>query len=220
VSTQEHEEAFSCESRLQFSVAPNLDGPWTVALERHRIQQALCDAVAAQEHSVTISIPAIHSEPTVLMASRGFEELTGYHVDEVLGKPYRFLSNDCTNHPVDLRGLRLGLATGASTKTLLMNRRKSGELFVNLLHIQAMSVAQRIDTGEALWYLIGVQLDVTRFYIEGESFNSTLHRVPQTCVDVALSAVGQVTTTFQSILRFNALHGESYEIFESTCSHG
>lgn len=41
------------------------------------------------------------------------------------------------------------------------NRRKTGELFVNLLALRGLRVARDAETGEDIWYLVGIQSDVT-----------------------------------------------------------
>jgi len=216
-STAEDEEAFS-ENWCTLRITPSLEGPWQVALEKLRIQQAFCDAVAAQEQSVTISIPTMY-EPTVLMASHGFGELTGYRVEEILGSTYRFLNNDCMNNPEDLHRLRLALKREEPVTTIQINRRKSGDLFVNFLHIQGVSVARLKDSGETLRYLVGVQLDVTNFCDEGEPFHVVLLRMSQEIDSVAKSVIVQIAVAFRGFLRANAFRGKSYDVFELLRSH-
>jgi hypothetical protein len=63
--------------------------------------------------------------------------------------------------PLDLISLRAACKTGASFTAVLTNRRKTGELFFNLLDLRGLTVAQNPWTGEELWFLVGIQADVT-----------------------------------------------------------
>jgi len=153
-------------------------------------------------------------EPTVLMASHGFQELTGYHIEEIRGLTYRFLNNDCINNPEDLCCLRLALERGAPATTVLINRKKSGELFVNLLHVQRVSVAPRRDWGETLQYILGVQLDVTDLCDHEDNFDSLLHHMSPRVDDVVKSVTVQIAGALHGFLRFSNFPGKSYDISE------
>ncbi|CAE7945960.1 DJP1 [Symbiodinium sp. KB8] len=50
---------------------------------------------------------------------------------------------------------------GAPFTAVIPNRKKSGELFLNLLDVRGLTVARETRTGEDLWYLIGIQADVS-----------------------------------------------------------
>jgi hypothetical protein len=57
--------------------------------------------------------------------------------------------------------LRSSCETGAHFRAVLENRRKVGEHFLNLLDLRGLTVAQHVATGEHLWFLIGIQADVS-----------------------------------------------------------
>jgi len=42
-----------------------------------------------------------------------------------------------------------------------LNRKKSGELFLNLIDLRGLVVAQDVQTGVDLWFVVGIQADVT-----------------------------------------------------------
>merc|ERR1712146_87181 len=73
----------------------------------------------------------------------------------------RFLNQGCDMSPSDLVQIRRVSQTGEPFTAILPNRKKSGELFLNLLDLRGLSVARNPETGEDLWFLIGVQADVT-----------------------------------------------------------
>ena len=45
------------------------------------------------------------------------------------------------------------------------NRRKTGELFVNLLDMRGLCVAKDAETGEDIWYLVGIWTEWTAMYL-------------------------------------------------------
>jgi len=57
--------------------------------------------------------------------------------------------------------LRRAQETGERLTVFLPNRRQDGHAFVNLLDLRGFRVAQDMDSGDYLWYLVGVQADVT-----------------------------------------------------------
>eukprot|EP00415_Alexandrium_ostenfeldii_P002495 UN2495 len=88
--------------------------------------------------------------------------MTGYCSHEIVGKNCRFLNEGCFVSSQDLMGLRMSSATGAPFTALMPNRKKSGELFVNMLDLQGLAVARHSRTAEVLWYCVGVQADITQ----------------------------------------------------------
>mmetsp|Transcript_118267 Transcript_118267/g.235563 ORF Transcript_118267/g.235563 Transcript_118267/m.235563 type:complete len:371 (-) Transcript_118267:73-1185(-) len=118
---------------------------------------------AAVEHGnfcVSIADPRANDIPLIAV-SKKFETITGYMSSEVLGKNCRFLNAGCSFDPVDLANLRAACVSGAPFTAILENRRKSGELFLNLLDMRGLTVARSPTTGEDLWFLVGIQVDVT-----------------------------------------------------------
>jgi len=133
------------------------------------IKEAIQDAVehgtswaAAVEHGnfcVSIADPRADDMPLIAV-SKKFETITGYYASEVLGKNCRFLNAGCSCDPMNLANLRAACKSGAPFTAILENRRKSGELFLNLLDMRGLTVA-RSPTGEDLWFLVAIQVDVT-----------------------------------------------------------
>eukprot|EP00438_Fugacium_kawagutii_P023043 Skav233276 [mRNA] locus=scaffold3673:36406:41580:- [translate_table: standard] len=153
------------------------------------IRQAAChlefSGMATSEECkfcVTVANPQSEDSPLIAV-SEEFETMTGYSRNEILGVNCRFLNQGVDMNPQDrtdqwsdlpslrfqqlrfqqdLVHLREASATGAPFTAILPNRKRSGELFLNLLDVRGLTVARRnAKTGEELWYLIGIQADVS-----------------------------------------------------------
>mmetsp|Transcript_128674 Transcript_128674/g.250753 ORF Transcript_128674/g.250753 Transcript_128674/m.250753 type:complete len:785 (+) Transcript_128674:114-2468(+) len=124
------------------------------------VMKSIREAVKDCTFMVTIADPRASDSPLIAVSDE-FVRMTGFQRSEILGVNCRFLNQGCDMDPVDLARLRLSSATGAPFSAVLPNRKKSGELFMNLLDLRGLSVAYNPDTGEDLWFLIGIQADVT-----------------------------------------------------------
>lgn len=103
--------------------------------------------------SVTLANPALPDVPLVGV-SQGFEQMTGYSRSEILGRNCRFLSRGCPV-PAEVRHqMRLATRTDKWFRGVLVNRRKNGETFSNLLHMCSLKVGNSV-------YILGLQADVT-----------------------------------------------------------
>jgi hypothetical protein len=118
--------------------------------------------VANLDFCVTIADP--NGDDTCLIAvSEGFERMTGYSSEEIVGRNCRFLNEGCDLSPWQRMGLRVASQTGALFSAVITNRKKSGELFKNLLNMRGLVIAQNAVTGEDIWLLVGIQADVSDF---------------------------------------------------------
>jgi hypothetical protein len=124
------------------------------------VKKAIRAVVAECKFCVTIADPKGHDVPLIAV-SAAFEEMTGFKRSEILGVNCRFLNQGCPVSPLDLTGLRIASERGSAFTALLPNRKKSGEMFVNLLDLRGLTIARHLETNEELWYLIGIQADVT-----------------------------------------------------------
>lgn len=123
-----------------------------------RAQQELRLRDQAIEASVNAIIITDHTKPDqpIVYANPAFERITGYPLDEVLGKNCRFLLGDDHEQP-ELDSIRAALKENREGHATLRNYRKNGELFWNDLHIAPV----RNDDGEVTHY-IGIQNDITQ----------------------------------------------------------
>merc|ERR1719191_418885 len=147
-------------------------------IDESSIREAIRAVVTNGEFCVTIADPSIPDTPLIAVSEK-FEKITGYGRGEVLGKNCRFLNAGCLLDPVDLMRLRAACANGSDFTAVLTNRRKSGEFFLNLLDLRGLTVATNPCTGEELWFLVGIQADVTNVGVEGvrEDHLAEMHEI-------------------------------------------
>jgi len=111
-------------------------------------------AIRAVASGILISDYSLPDHP-VVYASPGFERLTGYPQEEVVGKNCRFLQGKETD-PTVVAQLRECIREGKGCDVELVNYRKDGTPFWNQLSISPV----HSQTGR-LTHFIGVQTDVT-----------------------------------------------------------
>ncbi|WP_017306948.1 PAS domain S-box protein [Spirulina subsalsa] len=123
-------------------------------------------AIANSTNGITIVDAQDRDYPLVYVNS-GFERITGYKSEEVLGKNCRFLQGGDWQQ-AERKKLREAIAQGTSTQVLLRNYRKDGTLFWNELSISPI----HDETGKVT-HFIGVQTDISE-HIEMEECLKTL----------------------------------------------
>lgn len=114
----------------------------------------LAQAVDQSHDGVTIADAKKQGFP-LIYANRGFEKLTGYTSDEIIGNSYRILQGNDTEQP-GLDIVRAAIAKGEGCLVTLRNYRKDGSMFWNEL-----SVSPVHDADGILTHYIGIQKDVT-----------------------------------------------------------
>lgn len=127
------------------------------SLERRRFkaQLELKDrALAASAEGITIADARLPDNP-LIYANAGFERLTGYLSDEVLGRNCRFLQGPGTDEAT-LDNLRAAIREQREITVQLLNYRKDGTTFWNRLSITPVR-----DPSSTVTHFIGVQSDVT-----------------------------------------------------------
>nr|AHZ63852.1 phototropin [Stangeria eriopus] len=128
-----------------------------------RVAKDLRDALSAFQQTFVVS-DATKPDYPIMYASAGFFTMTGYTSKEVIGRNCRFLQGAGTN-PADVSKIREALAEGRSYCGRLLNYKKDGTPFWNLLTITPI----KDETGKVLKY-IGMQVEVSK-YTEGEKEN-------------------------------------------------
>lgn len=97
----------------------------------------------------------------LVYVNKGFERMTGYSQDEVVGKNCRFLQGVETDRN-EIARMREAIKAGEECMVQFINYRKSGELFWNRL-----SLTPIYDRQKTLSFYIGLQNEVTDMkYIE------------------------------------------------------
>nr|AML79505.1 putative LOV domain-containing protein [Phacelia campanularia] len=130
-----------------------------------RVSEDLRDALSTFQQTFVVS-DATKPDFPILYASAGFFRMTGYSSREVIGRNCRFLQGSDTN-PEDVAKIRETLEAGSSYCGRLLNYKKDGTPFWNLLTITPI----KDETGKVLKY-IGMQVEVSK-HTEGIRDKST-----------------------------------------------
>lgn len=118
------------------------------------IPQILTQILDGSVNGITLSDPDQEDNP-IVYANKAFEKITGYTVEETIGRNCRFLHEQDKNQD-DLQKIRDAIKNQESVEVTLKNFRKNGELFYNRL-----SITPLFDNEGNLIYFMGVQYDVT-----------------------------------------------------------
>lgn len=145
--------------------------------------------------SITIADPGLFDCPLVAV-SEGFEQITGYRQEEIVGRNCRFLNEGCTVDE-DIRfEMRKCVNFGNQFLCVLNNRTRQGVPFRNLLHMTTMRVGKRA-------FIVGIQCDVTHtdFNQSNKSHVLELQQVVDRIFAANLDAwIGQAASDFQASL--------------------
>ncbi len=122
--------------------------------EAEIIPKILTTIFDACVNGVTLADPDLEDSP-IIYANRPFMRITGYALDEIIGRNCRFLQGDDRDQEGRLR-LREAIRNREQIEVTLRNYRKDGTLFHNKLNITPL-----FDANGRLLYFLGVQYDVT-----------------------------------------------------------
>ncbi|BCL39508.1 EAL domain-containing protein [Nostoc sp. MS1] len=117
----------------------------------HLIERAL----AATSNGIVLT-DANYPDNPIIYVNPGFEAISGYSADEVIGKNCRFLQGNESNQP-GLEELRSALREKRECHVTVKNFRKDGTPFWNELYISPV-----FDGNGQLTHFIGVQNDITQ----------------------------------------------------------
>nr|AML78219.1 putative LOV domain-containing protein [Prunella vulgaris] len=120
-----------------------------------RVSEDLKDALSTFQQTFVVS-DATKPDTPIMYASAGFFKMTGYTSKEVIGRNCRFMQGKDTD-PEDVAKIRESLETGTSYCGRLLNYKKDGTPFWNLLTISPI----KDETGKVLKY-IGMQVEVSK----------------------------------------------------------
>ncbi|MCO5582354.1 hypothetical protein L7F22_036248 [Adiantum nelumboides] len=120
-----------------------------------RVSKNLKDALETFQQTFVVS-DATRPDYPILYASAGFFKMTGYSSKEVIGRNCRFLQGADTD-PDDVARIRESLAEGKNYCGRLLNYKKDGTAFWNLLTIAPI----KDEEGNVLKF-IGMQVEVSK----------------------------------------------------------
>ncbi|MEG4210298.1 PAS domain S-box protein [Microcoleus sp. S13_B4] len=112
-------------------------------------------AIAASSNSILIA-DARKPDTPIIYCNPAFEKLTGYSVEEVMGRNCRFLQGPDTDQ-AELDKLRSSLRAGTEIQVVLKNYRKDQTPFWNELMVSPI-----LDNEGKLTHFIGVQNDISK----------------------------------------------------------
>ncbi|KAK9279146.1 hypothetical protein L1049_012823 [Liquidambar formosana] len=120
-----------------------------------RVSEDIKDALSTFQQTFVVS-DATKPDYPIMYASAGFFKMTGYTSKEVVGRNCRFLQGAGTD-PEDVAKIREALQAGGSYCGRLLNYKKDGTPFWNLLTISPI----KDENGNVLKF-IGMQVEVSK----------------------------------------------------------
>ena len=111
-------------------------------------------AIQAVSQGILITDPNQADNP-IIYASRGFEAITGYSAEGVLGRNCRFLQGQNTD-PETVRVMHEAIYAGRDCSVEILNYKQDGTPFWNALFLTSVH-----DEGGKLVHYVGVMADVT-----------------------------------------------------------
>ncbi len=118
------------------------------------IPQVLSKILDSCVNGVSLADPDQEDLPLVYV-NKAFEAITGYTLEETVGKNCRFLQGN-EHDQAAVNQLREAIKNRTSVEVVLRNYRKNGELFYNHLLMSPL-----FDSNGNLLYFLGVQYDIT-----------------------------------------------------------
>jgi PAS domain S-box-containing protein len=116
-------------------------------------------ALQSAQQNFAVSDPSLPDNP-IVYASQGFLQLTGYQMNQVIGRNCRFLQGPGTD-PKAVDVIRRGLREGEDTSVCLLNYKADGTPFWNQFFVASLRDAD----GNIVNY-VGVQCEVNQVPIE------------------------------------------------------
>jgi len=165
------------------------------------LRRLLDRAVAASSNGILISDPGLPDNPIVYV-NPAFERITGYSLEEVVGRNCRFLQGEDRDQTA-LEELRAAVLEGRECRVVLRNYRRDGALFWNELYISPV-----YDEAGNLTNFVGVQSDVT----EGTRAEEEL-RGSEDRLRLAVESAGLGTWDFDPVTRRSRWDERCKEIF-------
>ena len=172
-------------------------------------------AIAAAAGGIVISDPNLPDMP-IVFANAGFEGLTGYGIQEAIGRNCRFLQGVNTDRGA-VAQIRDAIATRTSARVTLRNYRKDGTPFWSYLEISPV-----LDAEGGCSHYIGVQTDVSERVRTQEALATSYAREERiarmlqgTLLLAPPDAFGDlyVKTQYQAALDEALIGGDFYDAF-------
>jgi len=125
------------------------------------IPQILSKILDSSVNGITLADPDMEDMPLVYV-NKAFESMTGYTMEEVVGKNCRFMQGE-EREQKERYMMQEAIKNNESIEITFKNYRKNGELFYNHLEMSPL-----FDSNGNVLYYLGVQLDVTQSILAEE----------------------------------------------------
>ncbi|MEP0798552.1 PAS domain S-box protein [Funiculus sociatus] len=119
-------------------------------------------AIAYSGTGIVISDATLPDNP-IIYCNRAFEKITGYSLNEIIGRNCRFLQGADTD-PIAIQEVSTSIREGNTCQVVLKNYRKDGTPFWNELKISPVR-----DTKGRVIHYIGAQTDITERVLATEA---------------------------------------------------
>lgn len=116
--------------------------------------ELLCQILDKAADGLVVTSPLLKDNP-IIYVSAGFEKLTGYNFNEIVGKNCRFLQDEDNDQEV-ISIIKQALQDGRSFSGSIINYKKNGEQFINYLRLEPIT-----DKFGDVRFFIGSQVDMT-----------------------------------------------------------
>lgn len=116
-------------------------------------------SLSNSQQNFAISDPSLPDNP-IIYVSQGFLDLTGYTLDQVLGRNCRFLQGPGTDQAA-VEVIRKGMKEGVDTSVCLLNYKADGTPFWNQFFVAALK-----DANNNIVNYVGVQCEVSKAVVE------------------------------------------------------
>ena len=141
----------------------------TERVERERRLELYRRAMDEASIGITITDPSLSDNPMIYVNEK-FVEITGYDREAAIGRNCRFLQGERTDRQTVAR-IRRAIDRDLPVSVIVVNYRKSGELFYNALDVMPVS-----DASGTVTNYLGFQRDVTE-WVRNRRRLSVLDRV-------------------------------------------
>nr|AML78265.1 putative LOV domain-containing protein [Glaucocystis sp. BC-2016] len=138
----------------RYKRASNVLAPQALQVPHLSLKQFIASALKLAMENLILTDPSRLGHP-IVYASQGFQKMTGYPSDEIIGRNCRFLQGQGTDSNT-ITQIGKAIRDGREYLTEVLNYRKDGTPFWNLVYITPVEDS----TGTTSNY-IGVQFDIT-----------------------------------------------------------
>lgn len=129
----------------------------------------LVESLTTSQQNFTVSDPSLPDNP-IVYASQGFLDLTGYRMDQILGRNCRFLQGPGTDRKA-VEIIRKGVQEGRDMSVCLLNYKADGTPFWNQFFVAPLR-----DANDQIVNFVGVQCEVRE--MSSDRLRDTLKKMP------------------------------------------